>query len=496
MSAGGKVVRLHRPKRDDVVIDDRPIAYADLIECAKHAIPEREPLPLPTAEDIAAAETRRKAEEDERRAKDAAALASALAPLVGNRAATMMAPAPASSETIDQFFARLFAYKRKIGRAGSVRQDESRYSAWIKPRIGALPICAPREQLAEALEEVRDDLNDAVRAYVKLGKGKAKDKSRTSGKNAANIWGIVVTGFNYAQTAEKRSGLRVRTDNPCDGIRPPEKSPPRYKVTLRPVEFLALAACDEVPVEWRETYAVLLYTYMRPGEGRVLEWGDVDFVANMVRVCKAWDFDAGAVKPTKTWEVREIPIEPTLRPLLLAMHERAGGRGLVLPMLSSLADETAASKVFRRHLEAAGVTRPDLFAKSATPGGPVTNIAIRLRSMRDFGITWRLWRGDKPLVVQRHAGHKRFSTTEKYVGDIEALTAECGEPFPAIPSALVDKARGPGKGDDGGAPSRGQAAVRVRTEGVEPSRVLPRQNLNLVRLPIPPRSRRASEARD
>ena len=29
----------------------------------------------------------------------------------------------------------------------------------------------------------------------------------------------------------------------------------------------------------------------------------------------------------------------------------------------------------------------------------------------------------------------------------------------------------------------------VRTEGVEPSRELPRQNLNLVRLPIPPRSR-------
>ena len=29
----------------------------------------------------------------------------------------------------------------------------------------------------------------------------------------------------------------------------------------------------------------------------------------------------------------------------------------------------------------------------------------------------------------------------------------------------------------------------MRTEGVEPSRELPRQNLNLVRLPIPPRSR-------
>ena len=31
--------------------------------------------------------------------------------------------------------------------------------------------------------------------------------------------------------------------------------------------------------------------------------------------------------------------------------------------------------------------------------------------------------------------------------------------------------------------------ISVRTEGLEPSRELPRQNLNLVRLPIPPRSR-------
>jgi integrase len=283
---------------------------------------------------------------------------------------------------------------------------------------------------------------------VKLGKGKQKDKSRTSGGNAALIWGVLVTGFNYAKTAEKRSGLRVRADNPCDDIRPPEQSPDKYKTVLRPVEWTALAACPEVPCAWRETYAILLYAYLRPGEGRVLEWPDVDLVTGKLRVSKSWDFNEHAVKPTKTWVTRDVPIEPALRPLLVAMHERCGGQGAVLPMLSSLADETAASKVFRRHLEAAGVKRPDLFAKSTTQD------PIDLRSLRDVGITWRLWRGDKPLVVQRNAGHKHFSTTEKYVGDIEKLSAECGDPFPALPEGMV--------------------AVRVRTEGLEPSRELPR----------------------
>ena len=56
----------------------------------------------------------------------------------------------------------------------------------------------------------------------------------------------------------------------------------------------------------------------------------------------------------------------------------------MLPLLSRFADETAISKVLRRHLEAAGVTRPDLFAASTT------QIAIRLRSLRDTGNTWRL----------------------------------------------------------------------------------------------------------
>jgi integrase len=164
----------------------------------------------------------------------------------------------------------------------------------------------------------------------------------------------------------------------------------------------------------------------------VLEWSDIDFTTNKIRVCKAWDYDDEQVKPTKTWETRDVPIEPTLRPLLSAMQERAG-QGLVLPLLSSLADETAASKILRSHLERAGATRADLFAASTT------QIAIRLRSFRDIGITWRLWRGDNAFQVQRNAGHKRFSTTEKYVGDIEKLSAECGVPFPALPEPALPK---------------------------------------------------------
>jgi integrase len=395
-----------------------------------------------------------------RREAEAAQSANALAAAIAAKLSASAPPATAlllSNETIDAWFARYFAWKRTIpGKNGSVRQDESRFRAWLSPRIGKLPIAAPREALVEAIEELRDDLDDAVRAYNEHGKAAHKDKSRTSGKNAAQVWGVLVTGFNYASTAAKRSGLRVRADNPCDAIRAPEKSPDKYKTVLRPIEWTALAAYDDVPREWRETYAVLLYTGLRPGEARVLEWKDLDFVTNKIRVAKAWDYDAHAVKPTKTWETRDVPIEPALRPLVVAMHARVGGRGVVLPMLSSLADETAASKVLRRHLDAAGVKRADLFAKSTT------QIAIRLRSFRDTYVTWRLWRGgegDKPIVVQRNAGHKRFSTTEKYVGDVDKLSPDCGEPFPRLPSSLVGASDPP----QGGSPPRAADAGKSRS---------------------------------
>ena len=98
------------------------------------------------------------------------------------------------------------------------------------------------------------------------------------------------------------------------------------------------------------------------------------------------------------------------------------------------------------------MTRADLYAASTT------QIPIRFRSLRDCGISWRLWRGDNPFVVQRNAGHRRFSTTEHYIGDVEKLTASCGQPFPALPSALTD-------GPDG---ADGTSGAARQVEGTAP----------------------------
>jgi len=77
-------------------------------------------------------------------------------------------------------------------------------------------------------------------------------------------------------------------------------------------------------------------------------------------------------------------------PLLKAMHAETDGQGLVAPrVLDSMAKE------FRRYLNKAGVTRPELYVRSKTQA-PIT-----FRDLRASGVTWMAVRGDDPLKIQR-----------------------------------------------------------------------------------------------
>jgi integrase len=61
-----------------------------------------------------------------------------------------------------------------------------------------------------------------------------------------------------------------------------------------------LVACDRVPLEWRELYAIGSYLYLRPGELRALTFEQVDLDAEVVSVVFAYDEEAEELKPTKT----------------------------------------------------------------------------------------------------------------------------------------------------------------------------------------------------
>jgi hypothetical protein len=337
----------------------------------------------------------------------------------------------------------------------TVKDKRYRWSAWLSPTVGAE---APGDVTRDDIENIRDALDDASRTYSRDG----PEDGRIAPKTAQNIWSELTVSFGE-MCGSKRRDLRVIQTDPTNGVQPPERRAAKTKCYPYPSELLAVVSCEGIPLDWREVHAVAAYAYARPGELRVLEWSDIDLDDQRIRITKAWDYENERVKATKTHESRDIPIETTLLPLLAVMRERASGKGLVLPVLSTANDDKAAI-MMRRHFELAGCKRPRLTAQNnAEP-------RLRFRSRRDAGITWSIIRGDDIVKVHRRAGHKLIATTQCYIVEAENKGASFGTPFPELSEALVPRGgSGQGLGQVTGHVSKLSISLRnhVPKEGLE-----------------------------
>ena len=335
------------------------------------------------------------------------------------------ARAPAG-ETCDQWFSRYIAYQRECGLTDPTKR--TRWEKWISPRIGPKPIASVTR---DDIEDIRDALDRSIRAWVAEGKG----GDRVSGKTAMNVWSALTSAFKAA-TASKRRDLRVLADrpNPCLGVEPPgdkDSRKARRKPFVYPKEAHAVFSCAAIPLEWRELHAIAAFTYLRPGELRVLTWSDVDLSAGLVHVTRAWDYNDESVKPPKTRNgVRRVPIEPSLLPLLRRMREGKEASALVVPLLSTIGEDHLA-ETFREHLIAADVTRVELHTTTRT------HVQAVFRSWRDSGLTWLAMSGVGVDKIMRRAGHDMVQTTMGYVKQAEDLTGDLGTPFGPLPSELL-----------------------------------------------------------
>jgi len=326
-------------------------------------------------------------------------------------------------ETCTRYFGRFLRHREEIGKVRRGRDLQSCWDVWIAPEIGSKPIAGLTR---DDVEDVRDALDRAVAQRKKEGA-----LAGLSGARARNVWSVLTSMMKEACTSKRRD-LRVRTDNPCATVQPPDRTDPKRKTFVYPAEFLKLVSCREVPRESRELYAVACYLYLRPGELRALLWTDVDFEAGVVHVTKAYDEDSKSVKPPKTRNgVRDVPTPAPLVPLLKVMRKRSRGVGEVLPIMRGL-NENRRAGWMRKHFELAKLDRPRL-----TDEGPTT-MMVNFRSWRDTGITWLALGGVDVAKMQRRAGHDSISTTLGYVKMAEDLTGSIGEPFPALPATLLE----------------------------------------------------------
>lgn len=263
----------------------------------------------------------------------------------------------------------------------------------------------------------KDDLRSLSRAL--------DEKTRAGSiahKTAGNIWGTATRMCDDA-AEHKDSTIRCREDNPALGVRGPDRGGEKSKEFLYPAEFLQFYHSEKVPQIWKRAAALAIYTFMRAGELRVLRWEDVDLQHATIHVHRAYDRTTGQAKSTKANIARTLPIHPAILPLLTEMHREAAGRGLVIELPS----ETNMSRMMRRYLERAGLSRAALFSLEET------RRPIRFHDLRATGLTWLAVQGSKPLEIQELAGHSDFSTTKRYLRIARAVGGPSfGTPFPFL----------------------------------------------------------------
>lgn len=316
----------------------------------------------------------------------------------------------AGEETVAQWMKRWLDHREARGLT-SVKGDRGRLTKHVLPCLGAKPMGKVSRTDLEALVSTLD---------TKIRDGE------TAWKSATNVWGLVTKMFDDAAHS-KSLDLRVRADDPTEGVRGPDRGAKKAKVYLYPSEVLAVLTCERVPSRWRRLFALSVYLYLRAGELRSLTWGDVDLEHGTVHVHRGFDRMRSKAKATKGNAARRFPVEPELLPLLRALHTESGGVGAVvkMPHMQILAVR------LRKYLEWAGVTRADLFASDAT------RKHMTFHDLRATGITWMAIRGDEPLRIKQRAGHTDFATTEGYIREAEQLTEGFGAVFPALPAGVI-----------------------------------------------------------
>lgn len=313
------------------------------------------------------------------------------------------------SETVAEYAKRWLEERRARGLT-SVDENRKVLETHALPRLAEVAIRDVTKRDVVAFVEY---LDDSVQA------------DRIRWKTAQNIFGVLSKMLADACNS-KRLDLRVRDDDPAAGVRGPDRGDEREGPYLYPLEAARLLACDEIPVRFRAIYALALYTGLRKGELAVLRAEHVSLAGGYVHVTKAHNRLTGEDKGTKGRRGRRVPFAPTLKPLLEAMLRiRPTGHLVDVP------DRTLADTI-RRHVEAAGVDRAELFSDDDQ------RAPVNFHSMRHTYATWLALAGTDALVIQQRGGWADFDLVNRYVEEAEAVgRGDIGTPFPEVPASLV-----------------------------------------------------------
>lgn len=147
---------------------------------------------------------------------------------------------------------------------------------------------------------------------------------------------------------------------------------------------------------WYPIWAMALLTGMRAGELYAIEWDDVDFESNILRVSKSYNKRTKQVKSTKAGYWRNVPISPELRNLLITLRNKDPESTHVLPRYKQFC-RGEQSQILKAFLVGIGL--------------PV----IKFHALRACFATQLLAKGVPAAIIMKICGWTDLKTMEFYI---------------------------------------------------------------------------------
>ena len=166
-----------------------------------------------------------------------------------------------------------------------------------------------------------------------------------------------------------------------------------------------------------EFFALLLLTGLRHGEAAALTWGDIDWSANLIRVCRTLTYDLNGHTvtgpPKSASSRRDIPMNEQIRTIL----QRQAQKTVDLLEMDSGEHLKAAQRVFFHRLH------PDGFLNNRTANIELRKVlqqltdeghsipSFTLHALRDTFATRFIEQGGNPQTLKSLLGHSSLSMT-------------------------------------------------------------------------------------
>lgn len=256
-------------------------------------------------------------------AKDAQRRRADLVAMVASDAYVDERAAPTVGEVVDLWLA---------DRAGKVKLNTLAGHRIVVSHISGPWLAGSREQRAAYAETGRAPKGGVL--LPMLGKVQVTDLTTA----AIRAWHREVASHCGAYTANRAASLLksiLALAEEDFGLRAPSmpnnlalRRSREKKAILAPEQIATLIAAAQQDPENGLFYAFPFFAGTRPSEQLGLLWNEVDFEGGVIRICRVQERDGSLCEVTKTAAgMREIPIGPSLRAMLLDWRVRCPRRG-------------------------------------------------------------------------------------------------------------------------------------------------------------------------